>query len=93
MSVGVGGEGPEEGLLEDGHGERVGEDHESVRRVAERLHLEETDLVEASGIDVDGMSVGGSSFGESVVALCQRGRKREREKASGSKQLELRPEN
>lgn len=69
MSIRVRSECPKEGLLEDGHGEGVGEDHESVGSVAERLHLEETDLIEASSVDVDSVSVGRSSLGKSVVAL------------------------
>ena len=63
------GEDALEALLEDRHGERIGEDHVAVREVAERLHLEESDLVEASSEDVDGMTVLRCSPCERLVEL------------------------
>lgn len=58
MTIRVGGEGSKERLLEDGHGERIGENEKAVCRVAEGLHFEETDLIEAASVDIDSVSVG-----------------------------------
>jgi hypothetical protein len=69
VTVLVLGEDALETLLEDGHVERVGEDHVSVGEVAERLHLEETDLVEASSEDVDGVSVLSCTASKGFVEL------------------------
>ncbi|RUS28971.1 hypothetical protein BC938DRAFT_481224 [Jimgerdemannia flammicorona] len=52
------GEDAVEALLEDGGGERVRQDHEPARMVDHGFHLEQADLVEATGEDIDGVAVG-----------------------------------
>lgn len=48
---------PQEALLENSSHEGVGDDHEPVGRVWQRLHLKQTNLVKAASVDVDSMSV------------------------------------
>jgi hypothetical protein len=48
---------PQEALLEDGGGKRVRDDHEPVGGIGQRLHLEETDLIETPRVNVDGVAV------------------------------------
>jgi hypothetical protein len=60
---------PQETLLEDGRGERIRQHNNTVRRVGERLHLQETDLVQATGKEVDSMSIVRGPLGETFVEL------------------------
>jgi hypothetical protein len=63
------GECSQQTLLEDGSHERIGDDHETVRSVGQRLHLEETDLIKTSSIDVDGVAVLRCPLGQTLVVL------------------------
>jgi len=51
------GQCPQQTLLEDGSHERIGNDHETVGSVCQRLHFEQTDLIQTTGVDIDGVSV------------------------------------
>jgi hypothetical protein len=73
MTFGVLVEDPLEGLLKDGSLKRVGQDHEATGVVAERLHFEQANLIQAARKEVDGMSIVGCSFGQTFVELCFRG--------------------
>lgn len=69
MTLGILVEDSLERLLEDGGAEGVGQDHDAVGVVAQALHLEQTDLVQAPGKDVNSVSVVGDSLGEALVEL------------------------
>lgn len=60
---------PEETLFEDGRGKGIRNDHESVRRVGQRLHLQKANLIETTGIDVDGVAVHRSSLRQPFIKL------------------------
>jgi hypothetical protein len=57
------GECPKQTLLEDCSHKRIGNDHETVGSVCQRLHLEQTDLIKTSSVDIDGVTVLGCSLG------------------------------
>jgi hypothetical protein len=63
------GECPEQTLLENGSHERIGDDHETVRSVCQRFHLEQTDLIKTSSVNVDGVTVLRCSLGQTFVVL------------------------
>lgn len=51
------GQCPQQTLLEDGSHEGIGNDHETVGSVCQRLHFEQTDLIQTTGVNIDGVSV------------------------------------
>jgi hypothetical protein len=63
------GEGAQEGLLEDRRCERVGENNDTVRAVRQRLHLEQTGLVQASCEEVDHVTIVRNTFRQALVKL------------------------
>lgn len=59
----------QEALLEDGGGEGVGKDDDTVRRVGHGLHFQKTDLVQATGEKVDCVAVVGRALGQALIEL------------------------
>ena len=60
---------PQEALLENGRNERIGNDHKAIGSVGQRLHFEQTDLIETSGVDIDSVAVDRCSLGQRFVVL------------------------
>lgn len=60
-----------ERLLEDTHVERIGEDHVAVRKVRERLHLQQTDLVETSREYINRVAILRRTSSKRLVELLQ----------------------
>ena len=58
-------------LLELGRSEAVGKYHMASCRVAQTLHLEESDLIETPCKDVDNVAVVGYSFRKVVIELLE----------------------
>lgn len=62
-------EDAQETLFENRRGKRIGQHDDSTRRIRERLHLEETDLIETSREEIDAMAIVRRAFGECFVEL------------------------
>jgi hypothetical protein len=62
-------------LFEDRCGEGVGEDKMTSRRIRERAHFKETDLIESARENIDDMTIDSSPLGKSFIVLLLAGMK------------------
>ena len=62
-------EDTEETLFEDRSSEGVGEHNCTVGRIRQRLHLQQSDLIETASEKINRMSVIGRAFGQALVEL------------------------
>lgn len=71
MTLVVLAEQSQEALFEDGGGEGVGQNNDTVGGVRQGLHLQQADLVQTTGEKVDSVSVGCNTLRQAFVKLQQ----------------------
>lgn len=69
MALVVFGEHSEEALLEDRRSKGVRQYDDTIRGIRQRLHLQQPDLVQASGEEVNSVPVVRSAFSEPFIEL------------------------